>query len=598
MKYKINNEYIVDAKSPKEAIRRIENFKDSKKLKDSLEIRSLSDVSVENIIKNVKQEFSSGKFIKSIKLRRIYDNVNAILFEIYYINDKDSNNFTKTYMELPFFFSHLFFNDPDTNRKKYKDAFDKLKSLEGKIIYDDKSLKDSEKLKDSYIIETIGGTYTMYLQNDNRFGFNKEEAKKLNYNEATSLVNSYKKSNPELKLKIVIDSCKDKNLKDSYFIVACEQGDFWYNEAGKPDLFKNAKKFGSYEEADRWRRNKGSGSVQKVTDSTKNSEKLKDSTIVLRKDESFERQIAEKIAREYNLQLRMDGVKNVFTGSEDDLYKMIYTYFRSNYADRISERIKDSCKDSYYTETEKRDKEFRKNAIEEMERYIRNWDFLSASQKRDIDCSRKELIARVEELRNFKYSCEDSCKDEKIYKVNVKYAEDRDVSKLITEAQNIGFTTDDRGFDIYLKNGNDEMLRKLKIRVYGTGVVFDDSCEDSCKDESVFMYKGYTLRFYSGYNSFVDMKNFYTIHSPSNVLVAAQQDLESAKRYVDERIKKGMKDSEIEYLTQEEEQAVEDYRKAIQNTTNPKLLEIYSHILQEETEHIRELQEAKKIDER
>lgn len=50
--------------------------------------------------------------------------------------------------------------------------------------------------------------------------------------------------------------------------------------------------------------------------------------------------------------------------------------------------------------------------------------------------------------------------------------------------------------------------------------------------------------------------------------------------------------SEIEYLTEEEERAVEDYRKAIAGTTNPKLLELYKHILDEELEHIQELQEA------
>lgn len=56
------------------------------------------------------------------------------------------------------------------------------------------------------------------------------------------------------------------------------------------------------------------------------------------------------------------------------------------------------------------------------------------------------------------------------------------------------------------------------------------------------------------------------------------------------------KDSEIDELTQEEQQAVEDYREAIRNTSNPKLLEIYSHILQEETEHLQELAKAKEVD--
>ena len=55
-------------------------------------------------------------------------------------------------------------------------------------------------------------------------------------------------------------------------------------------------------------------------------------------------------------------------------------------------------------------------------------------------------------------------------------------------------------------------------------------------------------------------------------------------------------DSEIDELTQEEQRAVEDYREAIKNTSNPKLLEIYSHILQEETEHLKELAQAKEVE--
>lgn len=70
--------------------------------------------------------------------------------------------------------------------------------------------------------------------------------------------------------------------------------------------------------------------------------KLNDSTLALRKNESWDEATAKKIAGKYNLTVRMDGDKNIFTGSEDNLYKMIYTYFKSNYADRLSERIKDS----------------------------------------------------------------------------------------------------------------------------------------------------------------------------------------------------------------------------------------------------------------
>lgn len=57
-----------------------------------------------------------------------------------------------------------------------------------------------------------------------------------------------------------------------------------------------------------------------------------------------------------------------------------------------------------------------------------------------------------------------------------------------------------------------------------------------------------------------------------------------------------MKDADYNYLTEEEQSAVEDYRQAIQNTTNPEVLKIFQHILQEELDHIDELKEAEEID--
>ena len=53
---------------------------------------------------------------------------------------------------------------------------------------------------------------------------------------------------------------------------------------------------------------------------------------------------------------------------------------------------------------------------------------------------------------------------------------------------------------------------------------------------------------------------------------------------------------EIDYLTEEEEKAVDDYRQAIANTNNPKLLKLYQHILGEELEHIEELSSAEVVE--
>lgn len=70
------------------------------------------------------------------------------------------------------------------------------------------------------------------------------------------------------------------------------------------------------------------------------------------------------------------------------------------------------------------------------------------------------------------------------------------------------------------------------------------------------------------------------------------------KEYFREVIGDSCKDSqeELDYLTEEEERAVDDYRQAIENTTNPKLLKLYQHILEEELEHIEELTSAEVVE--
>lgn len=74
--------------------------------------------------------------------------------------------------------------------------------------------------------------------------------------------------------------------------------------------------------------------------------------------------------------------------------------------------IKDACKDSYYSDKDKQNKEFVKNAISEMNRYIRNWNFMSAHEKQEIGCSLAELKSRVKELESVNDACKDStCKD-------------------------------------------------------------------------------------------------------------------------------------------------------------------------------------------
>lgn len=68
------------------------------------------------------------------------------------------------------------------------------------------------------------------------------------------------------------------------------------------------------------------------------------------------------------------------------------------------------------------------------------------------------------------------------FKVDVSKADDRDISQFITNAQNVGFTTDDKGTEIILKKGNKQMLQQLKAKTTTTDIKFYDS---SIKDTDI-----------------------------------------------------------------------------------------------------------------
>lgn len=68
-------------------------------------------------------------------------------------------------------------------------------------------------------------------------------------------------------------------------------------------------------------------------------------------------------------------------------------------------------------------------------------------------------------------------------------------------------------------------------------------------------------------------------------IIDADNELNAVKKY---------KNSEIDYLIQEENKAVEDYRQAIKNTKDKNELYVLSHILKEETHHIELLENLQK----
>lgn len=64
------------------------------------------------------------------------------------------------------------------------------------------------------------------------------------------------------------------------------------------------------------------------------------------------------------------------------------------------------------------------------------------------------------------------------YRVDVSGASDREVSMFINEAQNIGFTTRDKGQEVVLMNGDERMLQKLKQKT-NSNIKFVDAIKDA-----------------------------------------------------------------------------------------------------------------------
>lgn len=140
-------------------------------------------------------------------------------------------------------------------------------------------------------------------------------------------------------------------------------------------------------------------------------------------------------------------------------------------------------------------------------------------------------------------------------------------------------------------------LEESYIVVKGSGLEFaKDIMEtlkrDSVKDSKYVIFRRHDRSYLgNGARSWVnkESKNIDFYNSKNEAL----KDL---KEYVDDydaeviEFKDSIKDDDIEELSEEEKKAIEDYKAAIANTTDPKLLKIFGHILKEEVEHLEELQ--------
>lgn len=221
MKYKIKN-HIIDAKSPTEA----------------LKIHKLLDSIKDNNFEEYLNHLS--KF--GVKYKEVPNNrSNGIAYDVSYIKYATGLEIVNTAKK---FGKRIISQEP------------------GRIVIGD-SVKDS-----------ILGKKVMVIPRDVRMNKYVDEKGVIYSYEGTDYDDKVevKLKNGEI-IELTYEEVKFlDSVKDSYFIVACEKGDYWFDETGKPNSFNKAKKFNSYEEADRWRKSKGEGSVQKITDATKDSE--------------------------------------------------------------------------------------------------------------------------------------------------------------------------------------------------------------------------------------------------------------------------------------------------------------------------------------
>lgn len=215
------------------------------------------------------------------------------------------------------------------------------------------------KPKDSKIKDSKYDEYRKLL-------LNTEDKKKLreikeqiedDYDSDLLTDNEYKRLMRTFDNMIVVS---DSKVNDSYYVVACSEGDLWYNEQGKPDKFENAKRFSTYEEADRFRNSGKDGSVNKINDS-----ELKDVDWLEQakrfsnephfswgfKNEVEAKTIANKASNYNVIASKVNPIMYVFTGVRENLIRFIKDNFsQPHYAIAA---IKDSkLKDGDWEETE------------------------------------------------------------------------------------------------------------------------------------------------------------------------------------------------------------------------------------------------------
>lgn len=136
----------------------------------------------------------------------------------------------------------------------------------------------------------------------------------------------------------------------------------------------------------------------------------------------------------------------------------------------------------------------------------------------------------------------------------------------------------------------DSVFNALKIHKMLDSQIKDDNSkkiENQIKNYLVHMRSNYVLSDY-------DKEEVLSVARRLGYNLRAGEKLSNGMtRYYKDSIED---DEIIGALSEEERQAIEDYRKAIAGTNDPKMLQLYAHILKEEVEHLEELKNAENGD--
>lgn len=135
----------------------------------------------------------------------------------------------------------------------------------------------------------------------------------------------------------------------------------------------------------------------------------------------------------------------------------------------------------------------------------------------------------------------------------------------------------------------DSPTKALEIHKLLDSKMKDDNLYETIKGilNDLIYKKNYTV-----YDALIRLYKFYPEVDASMVQKALAENKHSVTKQFVERFgfSDSLKDESIEELSEEEKKAIEDYKRAIAETNDPKMLKLFAHILKEETEHLEELQ--------